>query len=317
MPDGSRRGAHLASVALSRSIPVSNKSAAVLPITPRSRLASQKTGTTAPCITPAEFGERFRRGREQRQRSLEEIADATKISIHQLRALERGDLDRLPAGIYRRAIVRQYAVAVGLNVEETIRDLAGVSTGVDVDVQRVEVIAHPRGDAGSSPFAAAWWSSAAAVVILAVAAAIATAWYRAGTTTPAAPSPVIAASAPTPEAEAPAIALVTATEAVEPAVSPPQTPTPAQTDTTGSVAAADSTEGELQITSEPSGALVTVNGVGWGPTPVTIRYMPFGKKLIRATKPGYVSVQRGLDFASDRRVQSVRIQLSPESPEAR
>jgi len=83
------------------------------------------------------------------------------------------------------------------------------------------------------------------------------------------------------------------------------------------VAGADATEGELRITSEPSGAVVTVNGVGWGPTPVTIRYMPFGKKLIRVTKPGYASAQRGFEFVPDRRVQSVRIQLSAESPDAR
>jgi len=63
--------------------------------------------------------------------------------------------------------------------------------------------------------------------------------------------------------------------------------------------------------------LVTVNGIGWGQTPVTIRYLPFGKKLIRATKPGYVSGQRVLDFGSDHRVRSVRVQLSPESPETR
>ncbi len=299
---------------------MSDKSAAVLPVTPRSRLASQKTGTAAPRIAPAEFGERLRRGREQKQRSLEEIADVTKITIHQLRSLERGDLDRLPAGIYRRAIVRQYSEAVGLNVEETIRDLADVSTDVDVHIESLEEFGRPRGDAGSSSFTTALWSSAAALVVLGVAAAIATAWYRAGTAAPAA-LPVTAASAPAPETEATAITLVAAAESVEPAASQPQpltqTPTPTQPQTeTGSVTAANATEGELRITSEPSGALVTVNGVGWGATPVTIQYMPFGTKLIRATKSGYVSAQRVFDFVPDRRVRSVRIQLSP-TPEAR
>jgi cytoskeletal protein RodZ len=302
-------------------LPVRNKSTAVLPVIPRSRLASQKAGGTPLRIAPAEFGEHLQRGREQKQRSLQEIADATKISMHQLRALERGDLDRLPDGIYRRAIVRQYAETVGLNVEQTISDLERVSTDVDVDTESLEAFAR-RGDAESSPFTTAWWSSAAALVALGAAAALATAWYGAGTAAPAAPP--VTASAPTPQAEAPAIALVAATEAVranagdielatEPAVSPTSTLT--QTET-GSVAD-DATEGELRITSEPAGALVTVNGVGWGPTPVTIRYMPFGRKLIRATKPGYVSAQRGFDFIPDRRGRSVRIQLSPESPDAR
>jgi cytoskeletal protein RodZ len=301
---------------------VSDKSAAVLPTTPRSPLGSQKAGSTAPRIAPADFGQRLLRGRELKNRSLEEVADATKIGIHQLRALERGDLHRLPAGIYRRAIVRQYAKAVGLDEQETLRDLASVGMDADGDVGSLEPVAGPRGDAGSSPFSTAIWSSAATLVFLGAVAAVATAWYRGGTTAPSADAPVMTASAPAAETDAPpAIAFVAATEAMranagdielaaEPAVLPTQT-------VTASAADDNATEGELRITSEPAGALVTVNGVGWGPTPVTIRYMPFGKKLIRATKPGYVSMQRGIDFVPDRRVRSVRIQLSPESPEAR
>lgn len=298
---------------------MSDKTAAVLPVPPRTRLASQQTGSTAPRIAPAEFGEHLLRGREQNKRSLQEIADATKISIHQLRALERGDLERLPAGIYRRAIVRQYAEAVGLNVETTMRELEGVATEVDVDNQRLEEFARPRREAGTSSFTTALWSRAAALVALGAIAAVAAVWYRVGTAAPATPAPVTAATAPLPEAEAPAVALVAATEAVRangaeidaPAVAQALTPTPAATETAGS-AADDATEGELRITSEPEGALVTVNGVGWGATPVTIRYLPFGKKLIRLTKPGYVGAQRGFDFAPDRRVRSVRIQLSPQ-----
>src|SRR4029453_1513542 len=185
-------------------------------------------------------------------------------------------LHRLPAGIYRRAIVRQYAEAVGLNVEETVRDLAGVSTEVDADIQRLEAVAHPRGDTGSSSFATALWSSAAALVFLGAVAAVATAWYRGGTEAPSADAPVTTASAPAAEADAPAIALVAATEAVrvnagdiELATEPAVLPTPTHTET-GSVAD-DATEGELRVTSEPAGALVTVNGIGWGPTPVPFR----------------------------------------------
>jgi cytoskeletal protein RodZ len=308
---------------------VTDKSAAVLP-TPRRPLGSQKAARLTPRMPPADFGERLLRGRELKKRSLEDIAAATKIGIHQLRALERGDLHRLPAGFYRRAIVRQYAKAVGLDEQETLRDLASVGREDDSDTQSLEPEAERRGDAGSSSFPPAMWSSAAALVFLGAVAVVATAWYGAGTTTPAADAPVTTtASALAPEADAPAIALVAETTGVRanagdielataPAVS--QTPTQTQTQTqteTGNVAADDATEGELTVTSEPSGALVTVNGIGWGQTPVTIRYLPFGTKLIRATKSGYVSGQRVLDFGSDHRVRSVRIQLSPESPDTR
>ena len=64
----------------------------------------------------------MRRLREERGVSLRQIADATKISIGALEALERNDISRLPGGIFSRAFVRSYATQVGLNPEETVRD---------------------------------------------------------------------------------------------------------------------------------------------------------------------------------------------------
>jgi len=293
---------------------MTDKSAAILPRGPHS---SQKAGGATPRLAPADFGERLRRGREQNKLSLQEVAANTKIGINQLRALESGDLDRLPAGIYRRAMVRQYAKAVGLDVEETSRDLASVGTEIGVDVRRHEAVARRRGDGGSYPLATALWSSTAALVVLgAVAVVLTTRSHRTGTTGPSADASVAAASAPTPEADPPVIAPVAATESVRAnAGAAERVPEPPVVQTaTGGAADGDTTEGELQITSEPAGAQVTVNGIGWGVTPLTIRYMPFGKKLIRATKPGYVGAQRSLDFLPDRRVRSVRIELSPETP---
>lgn len=289
---------------------MTDKSAGVLPATPRNHTASEKSGSTGPRIAPAEFGERLRRGREQKNRSLQEIADITKIAIHQLRSLERGDLHRLPGGLYRRAIVRQYAAAVGLSVEDALGDLESVGREVDRDVQPV---AAPRADARSSPLSTALWSSATPLLVVGAVAALAAVWYQAGMMVPPADVPVTAASAP-PEADVPPIALVTGTEGVRATAGDIDLATKsavlqAEPET---IDVADATEGELRITSEPSGAQITVNGVGWGVTPVTIPYMPFGKKVIRATKPGYLSAQRAFDFVSDRRGRSVRIQLSPE-----
>src|SRR6476659_3604205 len=53
--------------------------------------------------------------------SLRQIAGATKISTVALEALERGDFSRLPGGIFSRAFVRAYAIEVGLDPEETVR----------------------------------------------------------------------------------------------------------------------------------------------------------------------------------------------------
>ena len=69
-----------------------------------------------------DFGTSMRHLREERGVSLRQIADATKISVSALEALERNDISRLPGGIFSRAFVRAYATEVGLDPEQTVRD---------------------------------------------------------------------------------------------------------------------------------------------------------------------------------------------------
>jgi cytoskeletal protein RodZ len=72
--------------------------------------------------TSGSFGARLRDARERRGVSLRQIADATKISVAVLEALERNDISKLPGGIFGRAFVRNYAIEVGLDPEATIVD---------------------------------------------------------------------------------------------------------------------------------------------------------------------------------------------------
>jgi cytoskeleton protein RodZ len=72
--------------------------------------------------TPGDFGSRLRDARERRGMSLRHIANTTKITVAALDALERNDISRLPGGIFSRAFVRSYAIEVGLDPEEAIRD---------------------------------------------------------------------------------------------------------------------------------------------------------------------------------------------------
>jgi cytoskeletal protein RodZ len=69
-----------------------------------------------------DFGSRMRHVREERGVSLREIAEATKISVSVLEALERSDISRLPGGIFSRAFVRAYAAAIGIDPEQTVRE---------------------------------------------------------------------------------------------------------------------------------------------------------------------------------------------------
>jgi cytoskeletal protein RodZ len=69
-----------------------------------------------------DFGSRMRRAREERGISLRHIAEVTKISVSALEALERNDISRLPGGIFSRAFVRSYALEIGLDPEQTVRE---------------------------------------------------------------------------------------------------------------------------------------------------------------------------------------------------
>src|SRR5216110_132713 len=70
---------------------------------------------------PSDFGSKLREARERRGVSLRQIANATKISVGVLEALERNDISKLPGGIFGRAFVRSYAIEVGLDPETTIQ----------------------------------------------------------------------------------------------------------------------------------------------------------------------------------------------------
>ena len=69
-----------------------------------------------------DFGGKLREARERRGVSLRQIANATKIAVSVLEALERNDIARLPGGIFGRAFVRSYAIEVGLDPETTIQE---------------------------------------------------------------------------------------------------------------------------------------------------------------------------------------------------
>src|SRR5712691_13113871 len=86
----------------------------------------------------ASFGEELRREREIRGISLKEIADATKISKRFLEAIERNDHRTLPAPVFTRGFVREYARYLGLNAEEMVNRYNFAAAGDD----RIEKSAH-------------------------------------------------------------------------------------------------------------------------------------------------------------------------------
>jgi cytoskeletal protein RodZ len=68
------------------------------------------------------FGTRLRRERERRHVALSSIAEDTKISASLFEALERDDASRWPSGIFRRAFIRSYAAAIGLDPDAIAKE---------------------------------------------------------------------------------------------------------------------------------------------------------------------------------------------------
>jgi transcriptional regulator with XRE-family HTH domain len=68
------------------------------------------------------LGARLRQQRERQQIALASIAEQTKISLSLLEGLERDDVLRWPTGIFRRAFIRAYAQAIGLEPDSVVRE---------------------------------------------------------------------------------------------------------------------------------------------------------------------------------------------------
>ena len=47
--------------------------------------------------------------------ALEQISQATKIGMRALRAIEAGEFQKLPGGVYSTSYIRQYAQAIGVD----------------------------------------------------------------------------------------------------------------------------------------------------------------------------------------------------------
>src|SRR5689334_14673849 len=74
----------------------------------------------------ASFGDWLRRQREMREISLRDIADRTKISLRYLEAMEEDRFDLLPAPLFAKGFLREYARYVGLSPDEVVNHYLSV-----------------------------------------------------------------------------------------------------------------------------------------------------------------------------------------------
>ena len=73
------------------------------------------------------FGDWLRRQREMREISLRDIADRTKISLRYLEAMEADRFDLLPAAVFAKGFLREYARYVGLSPDDVVNHYLSVN----------------------------------------------------------------------------------------------------------------------------------------------------------------------------------------------
>ncbi|MBL8149315.1 MAG: DUF4115 domain-containing protein [Blastocatellia bacterium] len=66
------------------------------------------------------IGQELKRRREERNIALRDVAEATRIGIRFLHAMETDDFKQLPGGIYLRSFIRAYAKFIGMDEDEAI-----------------------------------------------------------------------------------------------------------------------------------------------------------------------------------------------------
>jgi transcriptional regulator with XRE-family HTH domain len=261
-------------------------------------------------MTPVRFGQLLREARELRGLTTEQLSRETHIPIGHIEALETGRLHAVPGAMYRRAEARAYAEGVGLDPHYVLAELKIAEHRPD-DVQGTETALVHINRAAAPPQAAAsphGTRVARAIVVLLLGAG-ALLWEDSEI-----PTLNIEPAATALPALDPATVFDEAVRLAEP---PPAAPTLKRALFDPRIAANGKRwpsdgrldEGVLVVHSTPRGARVTVNGVGWGVTPVAIRYLPLGTLRVRIGKTDYRVQERTVHLTHEAPTSTLRVTL--------
>jgi hypothetical protein len=283
---------------------------------------------------PAELGQLLRIARQVRGLTVEDLSLDAHIPVAHVEALEAGQLNAVPGAMYRRAEARAYAEVVGLDpslvllgLQQALDAPPAAAPFASLASDHIEWIApepleppmmevppaavintrNLHGHRHHARLALALVVGSAALLLEQAVAPTLTESVRPSqlvdialprTPAPKTPVPPADAAAPAqPEATQPEPSKL---EAAKPEAAKPMAATPARS------------SNRLVITTTPPGARVTVNGIGWGTTPVTIRYVPSGPQRIRVVKDRFRSEERVVDV-TDGHPGSIVIALRPLS----
>ncbi|MFY9573476.1 MAG: helix-turn-helix domain-containing protein [Blastocatellia bacterium] len=98
------------------------------------------------------LGEELRNRREQRNITLAEISEATRIGSRFLKAIETDNFSILPGGIFTRSFIRAYAKHVGMNEDEAVAlYLQQVAPGPALEQETADVAAIQQTSPADKP----------------------------------------------------------------------------------------------------------------------------------------------------------------------
>jgi cytoskeleton protein RodZ len=127
-----------------------------------------------PVTDGSSFGGDLRRERELREVSLQEIAEATKISIKFLHAIEENQFDVLPGGVFNVGFIRAYAKYIGVDDDEMVNNYLFHMQQLKQEEGEDSETGATMGSSRPFPDRRAVWLVA---VVLVIAAAGVASWY--------------------------------------------------------------------------------------------------------------------------------------------
>ena len=83
-----------------------------------------------------QFGDKFRKAREAKKLSLDDVSRVTKIGARMLQAIEEEHFEQLPGGVFNRGFIRAYAKHLGLNDEEAVNDYLACLRQAQIDANQ-------------------------------------------------------------------------------------------------------------------------------------------------------------------------------------
>jgi cytoskeletal protein RodZ len=84
-----------------------------------------------------EFGDKFRKAREKKELSLDDVSNVTKISSRMLQAIEQEHFDLLPGGVFNKGFIRAYAKHLGMDPEDAVTDYLATLRQAQIDAHEV------------------------------------------------------------------------------------------------------------------------------------------------------------------------------------